>query len=59
MPSPSKITHQEAAYREQGLIARHCAICSMFRDRKTERCTLVEDPIEWYGVCKHFERKSK
>lgn len=54
---PQKLTHREAAYREPGLPARSCALCSMFRDSPKEHCTAVEDPIKWFGLCKIFERK--
>jgi hypothetical protein len=50
-----KLSHVEAAYREFGTPGRHCAVCSMYRDREKNRCTLVEDPIAWYGWCKHFQ----
>jgi hypothetical protein len=55
VPQADKLSHAEAAYREFGTPDRHCAVCSMWRDREKNRCTLVEDPIAWYGWCKHFE----
>lgn len=53
-----KLTHAEAAYVENGSPTRHCERCNMFVPPAVEpSCTLVEDPIEWHGYCKFFEKK--
>jgi hypothetical protein len=55
--SDDKLSHAAASYREHGTPAAHCANCTMFRDRERQRCTLVVDPIEWYGYCKYHDPK--
>lgn len=63
MPGSEKLTHEQAAYRQFGTPSQHCARCTMWRsaaggrDRESGRCTAVEDPIDWYGACKIFDRE--
>jgi hypothetical protein len=52
-----KKTHEEARYARYGDEKEHCGGCSMFHDREKDRCDLVQDPIDWFGWCRYFEKK--
>ncbi len=51
------LTHSEADYRASTFPHRRCGTCSMFTSFKSKpaKCSLVQQPIRPYMVCKHFE----
>jgi hypothetical protein len=55
LEGPKKASHAEAAYRQHGTAARHCAACSMYQG--IDKCTKVVAPISPQATCKFFQKK--
>ena len=53
----AKKSHDAVNYRKYGTAEKHCGNCSMWRDGEKDRCSAVQDPIQWFGYCDIWDAK--